>query len=198
MSSSWPATTAWHFVACATGRPCNWYQVHFFMRCLSTDSSKPPCWCWVMLSDNCAPVPARAWLHSFDDHVNMETTKNGSPELQTFKTKPRKMSERWKSEHALLWVSASTIQYAQLPTDGDSFIHQTGKYKHSNCNKNSYSNKRCLMLTAIFSKYKTCITTNITTLQSKFVSNTIKPVLAVMFIFICHFSGTRRTWKEWG
>ena len=47
------------------------------------------------------------------------------------------------------------------------------------------------MLTAIFSKYKTCITSNITTLQSLFVSNTTKPVLAAMFIFICIFSGAR-------
>ena len=30
----------------------------------------------------------------------------------------------------------------------------------------------------------------ITTLQSLFVSHTIKPVLAAMFNFICHFSGT--------
>ena len=43
------------------------------------------------------------------------------------------------------------------------------------------------MLTAIFSKYKTCITTNITTLQSLFVSHTIKPVLAAMFIFFAIF-----------
>ena len=58
-------------------RLCDWWTLQlissaFFMRCLSTDSSKPPCWCWVMLSDNCGPVPARAWLRSFqfDDHVN--------------------------------------------------------------------------------------------------------------------------------
>ena len=43
--------------------------------------------------------------------------------------------------------------------------------------------KNCLMLTAIFSKYKTCITTIITTLQSFFVTHTIMPVVAAMFIF---------------
>ena len=88
MSSLWPATTAWHFVACATGGL--WYPVHqIFMRCLSTDSSKPPCWCWVMLNDNCGPVAGHD-LRLFAVHVNSEKTKNGSLELQIFKTNPTK------------------------------------------------------------------------------------------------------------
>ena len=162
-----------------------------FMRYLSTNI----CLHMLVLSNSCGP---QAWLCSLTNLINMETTKTCSPELQSFKTKP---TNGWADDEnkSMLFYGYLLLQYRRL-----------------NCQRSAIrlsirtENTITVILTRIFIQtktvlcwmryywYKTCITTNITTLQSLFVSHTITPVLAVMSIFIWHFCWRARDLKGAG
>ena len=84
------------------------------------------------------------WLYLFAASRQHGNNKILPPRIADFqnKTNEGRANDENPSMLFSLGLSASKIQKAQLPKDGDSFIHRIGKYKHSNCNRNIYSNKK--------------------------------------------------------